>query len=174
MGDLNAGSKLPSFRVLSAFVVSLGHVGLVRIGIRIQISDPSDPSDSTEHFILDLDCCHVDNGAHKSPKRMNVVLIASVVKKSTGSISIHVCVSQCVQKWFLPAIYAQRSHLDPMDPGNPAPRGGLIGPKSEGSGSRFDKRKGANPVDPVDRDPDPTKRTCPKTPWSARHKINYR
>ena len=59
----------------------LGHVRLVRIGIGIQISDPSDPSDSTEHFILDLDCCHVENGAHKAPKRVNVVLIACVVQK---------------------------------------------------------------------------------------------
>ena len=59
----------------------LGHVRLVRIGIGIQISDPSDPSYSTEHFILDLDCCHVENGAHKAPKRVNVVLIASVVQK---------------------------------------------------------------------------------------------
>ena len=54
---------------------------MVRIGIGIQISDPSDPSDSTEHFILDLDCCHVENGAHKAPKRVNVVLIACVVQK---------------------------------------------------------------------------------------------
>ena len=69
----------------------LGHVRLVRIGIRIQISDPSDPSDSTEHFILDLDCCHVDNGAHKSPKRMNVVLIASVVQ-TVNKLYLHPCV----------------------------------------------------------------------------------
>ena len=48
----------------------------------------------------------------------------------------------CVQKRFLPAIYAQRAHLDPLDPVNPAPRGGLTGSKSEGSGSRFDQSKG--------------------------------
>ena len=63
-------------------------------------------------------------------------------KKSASCISIHVCVPQCVQKRVLPAIYAQRSHLDPLDPVNPAPRGGLTGSKSEGSGSGFDQSKG--------------------------------
>ena len=43
-----------------------------RIQIQIQISDPSDPSESTEHFFADLGCCHVDevkNGADRSPKK---------------------------------------------------------------------------------------------------------
>ena len=63
-------------------------------------------------------------------------------KKSANSISIHVCVPQCVQKWSSPAIYAQRSHSEPLDPANPAPRGGLTGSKSEGSISGFDQSKG--------------------------------
>ena len=62
----------------------LGHVRLVRIGIGIQILDPSDPSDSTEHFILDLDCCMLTS----HPKRVSVVLIACVVQK-VNKLNIH-------------------------------------------------------------------------------------
>ena len=85
---------------------------------------------------LSLDCCHVDESNKNSYSQRQLY------KKSTSSISIHVCVPQCVQKRVLPAIYAQRSHLDPLDPVNPAPRGGLTGSKSEGSGSGFDQSKG--------------------------------
>ena len=58
-------------------------------------------------------------------------------------------------------IFTRHIHICPLDPVNPAPRGGLAGSKSEGLDPDLTNRKGANPVDPVDRDPDPTNRTCP-------------
>ena len=59
--------------------------------------------------------------------------------KSQQTLSRSTCAyhNMC-KKRFVPAIYAQRSHLDPLNPVNPAPRGGLTGSKSEGSGSGFD------------------------------------
>ena len=42
---------------------------------------------------------------------------------------------------------------------NPAPRAGLLGSKPGGSGSGFDHSIIADPVDPMDLDLDPTKRS---------------
>ena len=42
-----------------------------------------------------------------------------------------------------------------------APGAGLLGSKSEGSGSGFDQSIIADPVDPMDLDLDPTKRSRP-------------
>ena len=70
----------------------LGHVRLVRIGIRIQISDPSDPSDSTEHFIWTLTVAMLTMALTNHPKRVNVVLIASVVQKVN---KLALCPSTC-------------------------------------------------------------------------------
>ena len=61
-------------------------------------------------------------------------------------------------------MYAQRSHLDPMDPVNLALGAGLLGSKFEGSGSGFDQSITADPVHPTDLDLDPTKRSRPSSP----------
>ena len=121
---------------------------IARIGIAIQISDPSDPSDSTEHFILDLDCCHVDeviqwrSRVTQKGESCTHRARAGRTKSQQENLDPRVCVPQCVQKRFLPTIYAQRSHLDPLGPVNPAPRRGFIGSKSKGSGSGFNQSKG--------------------------------
>ena len=91
---------------------TLGACLIGRIGI--QISDPSDPSESTERYILDLDCCHVDEvikWSHRSPKRVKVALIAHVVRKVNKSISIHVCAYHNVYKNDVYPPYTNKGHI---------------------------------------------------------------
>ena len=69
---------------------------------RIQISDPSNPLESTEHFVLVLDSCHVGEvikwHSRVTQKGESRIRGARVVRKVNKSISSDVCAYHNVYK----------------------------------------------------------------------------
>ena len=102
MGAISVGQtgRAPSCKDRGAGCIHIRACSIHRIGI--QIPDPSDPSESTEHFILNHDCCHVDEvikwRSQVTQKGERRTHRARRRKRQQEYLDPRVCVPQCVQK----------------------------------------------------------------------------